>query len=91
MTLSLFVLGHLEKRGNVEGADFFFFFFFLINCWSSVVASVVLPQLCNLHCFFFFSKERMNPHGIFMGEGKGEEEGGFFFFFEKKKKRSRKG
>ena len=32
---------------------FFFFFFFLINCWSSVVASVVLPQLCNLHCLFF--------------------------------------
>ena len=30
------------------------FFFFLINCWSSVVASVVLPQLCNLHCLFFF-------------------------------------
>ena len=30
------------------------FFFFLINCWSSVVASVVLPQLCNLHCVFFF-------------------------------------
>ena len=27
---------------------------FLINCWSSVVASVVLTQLCNLHCFFFF-------------------------------------
>ena len=25
----------------------------LINCWSSVVASVVLPQLCNLHCPFF--------------------------------------
>ena len=25
----------------------------LINCWSSVVASVVLPQLCNLHCLFF--------------------------------------
>ena len=32
------------------------FFLFLINCWSSVVASVVLPQLCNLHCFFFFLK-----------------------------------
>ena len=29
-----------------------FFFFFLKNCWSSVVASVVLPQLCNLHFFF---------------------------------------
>ena len=28
-------------------------FLFLINCWSSVVASVVLPQLCNLHFFFF--------------------------------------
>ena len=28
----------------------FFFTIFLINCWSSVVASVVLPQLCNLHC-----------------------------------------
>ena len=28
------------------------FFFFLINCWSSAVASVVLPQLCNLHCQF---------------------------------------
>ena len=31
-----------------------FLFFFLINCWSSVVASVVLPQLCNHHCPFFF-------------------------------------
>ena len=28
--------------------------FFLINYWSSVVASVVLPQLCNIHCVFFF-------------------------------------
>ena len=25
----------------------------MINCWSSVVASVVLPQLCNLHCYCF--------------------------------------
>ena len=29
------------------------FIFFLINCWSSVSCLVVvLPQLCNLHCFF---------------------------------------
>ena len=28
-------------------------FRFLKNCWSSVVASVALPQLCNLHCVFF--------------------------------------
>ena len=33
-------------------STFFFFFFFLINCWSSVVASVVLPQLCNIHFFW---------------------------------------
>ena len=26
------------------------FILFLINCWSSVVASVALPQLCNLQC-----------------------------------------
>ena len=26
---------------------------FLINCWSSVVASVVLPQFCNVHCPFY--------------------------------------
>ena len=36
--------------------------FFLINSWSSVVASVVLTQLCNLHldflliCFLFVVK-----------------------------------
>ena len=36
----------------------FCFFFFLKNCWSSVVASVVLPQLCNLHCSFFFRFSR---------------------------------
>ena len=35
------------------------FVFFLINCWSSVVASVVLPQfvqspLSFFHFFFFF-------------------------------------
>ena len=33
---------------------FFFSVFFLINCWSSVVASVVLPQLgAILHCCGF--------------------------------------
>ena len=32
---------------------FCFVLFCLINCWSSVV-SVVLPQLCNLHCMFCF-------------------------------------
>ena len=31
-----------------------FFLNFLINCWSSVVASVVL---CNLHCFFFENRQ----------------------------------
>ena len=36
---------------------FLFFFFFLTNCWSSVVASVVLPQLGQspLSFFPFFS------------------------------------
>ena len=28
--------------------------FFLINCWSSVVASVVLPQLVQISTFHFF-------------------------------------
>ena len=44
--LSFTVLNHLifkEKK-----------IFFLINCWSSVVASVVLPQLCNPPLSFFF-------------------------------------
>ena len=42
----------------------FYFSFLLINCWSSVVASVVLPQLCNLHCLFFlFEKLNTAPHG----------------------------
>ena len=30
-------------------------FFLLINCWSSIVASVVLPQLCSFPSFSFFS------------------------------------
>ena len=29
-------------------------FFFLLNCWISVVALVVLTQLCNLHFHYFF-------------------------------------
>ena len=35
--------------------------FFLINCWS-VVASVVLPRLCHLHCLrvFFVSFKLRN-------------------------------
>ena len=42
-------------RGRV-GETFCVVFIFLINCWSSVVASVVLPQLCKspLSNFFFF-------------------------------------
>ena len=37
----------------------FFPLFFLINYWSSVVASVVLPQLCNHHFLFcFFLKKK---------------------------------
>ena len=48
----------LKRLGFVDEAVFAFLlcvcvcFFFLINCWSSVVASVVLPQLCHLHCLF---------------------------------------
>ena len=42
-----FVLQKKKKKKNV---------FFLINCWSSVVASVVSPQLCNLHCQFLKGK-----------------------------------
>ena len=30
------------------------FYIILINCWSSVVASVVLPQFCAISTFFFF-------------------------------------
>ena len=46
-----------EKMQKVNGdtACTQFSSIFLINCWSSVVASVVLPQLCNLHCFFIYS------------------------------------
>ena len=40
---------------NTQSHRILLFFFFLINCRSSVVASVVLPQLCNIHCMFFFS------------------------------------
>ena len=65
MNLSLAMLGHLKGgRGRVKqrqsrfqnpvgdggcGEVTHFFSFFLINCRSSVVDSVVLPQLCNLH------------------------------------------
>ena len=40
-----------------------FLFFFLINCWGSVVASVVLPQLCKspLSNFFFENFLRLLP------------------------------
>ena len=39
-------------------------FLFFINCWSSVVASVVLPQLCNLHCpkNFVLPNDANNPY-----------------------------
>ena len=41
----------------------FLFFFFLKNCWSSVVASVVLPQLCTLHFFCILSPFHFaSPH-----------------------------
>ena len=50
--------GEYSSCWFLGGNGFVFFFFFcsfLINCWSgvTVVASVVLPQLCNLHCFLF--------------------------------------
>ena len=60
-------LAHLSRKGGlivlnslgfVDDAVFalllcvYVFFDFLINFWSSVVASVALPQLCNIHCFF---------------------------------------
>ena len=32
---------------------FFFPFFILLNCWSSVVASVVLPQFVQISTVFF--------------------------------------
>ena len=42
------------KEENKFEKEVFFPLIFLINCWSSVVASVVLPQFCaNLHCPFF--------------------------------------
>ena len=44
----------LTGRSPISESTVFCLIFFLINCWSSVVASVVLTQLCNLHCFFFF-------------------------------------
>ena len=33
-----------QKYPHPPSLDFNSFFFFLINCWNSVVASVVLPQ-----------------------------------------------
>ena len=45
-------------------------FIFLKNCWSSVVASVVLPQLCNLHSALKI---------LHVGEDISSR--GFFFFF----------
>ena len=40
----------------------------LINCWSSVVASVVLPQLCNLHCQLL-PKTTREQRGVYRGRG----------------------
>ena len=37
-----------------EWSLYFFCIFFLINCWSSVVASVVLPQFVQSSTFFFY-------------------------------------
>ena len=39
-------------------------FFFPINCWSSVVASVVLPQLCNLHFLLYFGVSNTNHQTV---------------------------
>ena len=45
----------IRFRDGVESHKNKEVFFFLTNCWSSVVASVVLPQFCaNLHYVFFF-------------------------------------
>ena len=50
-------VGGIEETGERESTAFTAVLLnvggnnaFLINCGSSVVASVVLPQLCNLHC-----------------------------------------
>ena len=56
---------HHPTTGGTNTRDFFQtpvrFFVVLINCWSSVVASVVLPQLCNLHCPNFFQLTFLHP------------------------------
>ena len=61
-----------EHRGGLWGKNNGgTFLFFLINCWSSVVASVVLPQLCNLHCIFFLCQKLLlnkNPIGVIFNE-----------------------
>ena len=63
--------------------------FFLINCWSSVVASVVLPQVCaNLRSLFSprVKNGRLNTKDrsvrwVAVGECVGEKTTAFFFFF----------
>ena len=50
----------ISKGGTPHCNTIFVFFFFLTNCWSSVVASVVSPQLCNNH-FFFQITQSSNP------------------------------
>ena len=37
-------------KRSLLNVSFAFVLFCLKHCWSSVVASVVLPQVCNLHC-----------------------------------------
>ena len=63
--------------------------FFLINCWSSV-ASVVLPQLCNLHCLFLFVIGKSEGKAASLEEGKERKKKNASPFFGGRKKALKK-